>query len=120
MKNIEIVCIPVKDQQKSKEFYLKLGFQVIIEMPMGDGNTWVQLGIPNQVTSISLAPYYKNYEPGSFHGLILETEDIEKEITALKEKGVELTEMDDTPWGKFVHLKDPDGNGLSIHENPKN
>jgi predicted lactoylglutathione lyase len=33
MKAIEIIMIPVTDQQKSKDFYLKLGFEVIIEAP---------------------------------------------------------------------------------------
>src|SRR5688572_2367121 len=33
MKSIEIIMLPVKDRQKAKEFYLKLGFQVIVEAP---------------------------------------------------------------------------------------
>jgi hypothetical protein len=55
MKNIEIISIPVTDQLKSKEFYLKLGLQIIMEAPMGNGQTWIQMGLPNQETSISLA-----------------------------------------------------------------
>jgi catechol 2,3-dioxygenase-like lactoylglutathione lyase family enzyme len=107
MKAIEIITIPVSDQQKAKEFYMKLGFQIIVEGPMGNGETWVQLGLPNQPTSISLL---------SFHGVMFETDDIEKEVKELKSKGIETTKIDNTPWGKFVQLKDPDGNGLSYHQ----
>src|SRR4051812_13965228 len=123
MKTIEVILIPVANQEKSKEFYLKLGFQVIVEAPMGNGQTWVQLGIPNQVTSISLVswwPYEEVAMPaGSLQGLIFETEDMEKEMQDLKMKGVEVGIMgpkgfevgkvDNTPWGKFAYFKDPDG-----------
>jgi len=107
MKTIEIITIPVSDQQKAKEFYMKLGFQIIVEAPMGNGETWVQLGLPNQTTSIALM---------SFHGIIFETDDIEKETGELRTKGVETTKIDNTPWGKFTQLKDPDGNGLTFHQ----
>jgi len=58
MKGIEVISIPVTDQQTAKAFYEKIGFQLIIEAPMGDGNTWVQLGIPGQATSISLVNWF--------------------------------------------------------------
>jgi predicted enzyme related to lactoylglutathione lyase len=107
MKTIEIITIPVSHQQKAKEFYMKLGFQIIVEAPMGNGETWVQLGLPNQTTSLALM---------NFHGIIFETDDIEKEIGELKTKGIETTKIDNTPWGKFTQLKDPDGNGLTFHQ----
>ena len=37
MKSVEIIMLPVKDRQKAKEFYLKLGFEVIVEAP---ASTW--------------------------------------------------------------------------------
>ena len=107
MKNIEIIMIPVTDQQKAKEFYMKLGFQIIMEAPMEHGQTWIQLGLPNENTTISLA---------SFQGIICETDDIEKETGELKAKGIEAGKIDDTPWGKFCWLKDPDGNQISLHQ----
>ena len=107
MKTIEIISQRVSDQQKSKEFYMKLGFELIAEAPMGNGETWVQLGLPGQSTSISLM---------NFQGIILETEDMEKEIRVLKTKGIEAGKIDDTPWGKFSQLKDLDGNSLTLHQ----
>jgi len=99
--------LPVTDQQKAKEFYMKLGFRVIIEAPADHGQTWVQLGLPNQGTSIALM---------KFSGVICETDDIEKEIAELQTKGIEVGKIDNLPWGRFAWLKDPDGNGLCLHE----
>jgi len=107
MKTIEIVMVPVSDQQKAKEFYMKLGFQIIVEAPSEHGQTWVQLGLPNQATTLSL---------GNFHGIICETDDIEKEIQQLKTKGIDVEKAQSTPWGKFAWLKDTDGNGLGFHQ----
>ena len=61
MKTIEIITIPVADQQKAKEFYMKLGFRVMVEAPAEHGQTWVQMGLPNQATSISLLKFSRDY-----------------------------------------------------------
>ena len=68
------------------------------------GSRWDCRG---QTTSISLS---------NFHGIIFETADIEKEVQELKAKVIETGKIDDTPWGKFAWLKDPDGNGLCLHQ----
>jgi predicted enzyme related to lactoylglutathione lyase len=107
MKTIEVITVQVKDQQKAKEFYLKLGFGVIAEAPMGNGQTWLQMGLPDQTTSLALM---------HFTSIILETDDIEKEISELKTKGIGVSNVDDTPWGKFAQLKDVDGNALTLHQ----
>jgi catechol 2,3-dioxygenase-like lactoylglutathione lyase family enzyme len=107
MKSVEIIMIPVADQQKAKAFYLNLGFQVIVEAPMGNGETWLQLGLPGGGATIALA---------KFQGIIFETEDIAGERERLAADGVVVCNIDDTPWGKFMWLKDEDGNGLCLHE----
>lgn len=107
MKSVEIIMLPVQDPQKAKEFYGKLGFQLLVEAPMPEGGMWVQMGLPGSETSVSLA---------SFHGIICETDNIEKEVAALEAKGIDVGKIDDTPWGRFAWLKDPDGNGLCLHQ----
>ena len=107
MKSVEIIMLPVKDRQKAKEFYLKLGFQVVVEAPGQHGETWIQMGLPNSNTTISLA---------SFQGVICQTDNIENEIKELKVKGIEVGKVDDTPWGRFAWLKDLDGNSLCLHQ----
>lgn len=107
MKAVEIIMIPVADQQRAKAFYVNLGFQVIVEAPMGNGEMWLQLGLPGGGSTISLA---------KFSGVILETDDIAGESTRLAAGGVAVGKIDDTPWGKFMWLKDEDGNGLCFHQ----
>lgn len=116
MNLIEVISIPVSDQNVAKEFYLKIGFQMIIEAPMGDGSTWVQLGLPGQATSITLVTWFGNNPAGSLQGLVLKTDDIQKEVDELKSKGIEVAPIDNTPWGKFANFKDPDGNGLILRQ----
>jgi predicted enzyme related to lactoylglutathione lyase len=107
MKSVEIIMIPVKDRQKAKEFYLKFGFQVVVEATDPHGEAWIQMGLPNGNATISLA---------GFPGIICETDNIEKEIKDLKAKGIEVGKIDNTPWGRFAWLKDLDGNSLCLHQ----
>ena len=107
MKSVEIIMIPVKDRQKSKEFYLKLGFQVMVEAPAAHGEWWIQMGLPGTDTTISLA--------GS-QGIICLTDNLENEIKELSQIGIEVGKIDATPWGRFAWLKDLDGNSLCIHQ----
>lgn len=107
MKAVEIIMIPVADQQKAKAFYLKLGFEVLMEAPSEHDETWIQMGLPGQNVTISLA---------KFHGIIIETEDIASKMKALEAKDIVVERMYETPWGKFAWLKDPDGNSLCLHQ----
>src|ERR1044072_2832712 len=107
MKSLEIIMIPVADRQKAKEFYLKLGFQVIVEAPGTHGETWIQMGLKGCNTTLSF---------GSFQGLICETDNINAEIEQLKKQGIEVGKIDETPWGMFAWLKDLDGNSLCLHQ----
>ena len=43
-------------------------------------------------------------------------EDIEAARAALAEGGVEVSEVQDFPWGRFVFFADPDGNGWAVQE----
>lgn len=99
--------LPVKERQKAKEFYRKLGFEIVVEAEDPHGESWIQMGLPGSNTTISLS---------GFQGLICETDDIEAEIKRLTEQHIEVGKIDDTPWGKFAWLKDPDGNSLCIRE----
>ena len=107
MKAIEIIIIPVKDQQKAKAYYLELGFKVVVEAPADHGETWLQMALPDDSATIALM---------SFHGIIIETPNIARSIKDLDKKGIEVGALDEKPWGKFAWLKDPDGNGLCLHE----
>jgi catechol 2,3-dioxygenase-like lactoylglutathione lyase family enzyme len=115
MKSIEIISIPVTDQEKSKEFYVKLGFQVIVEAPINEGK-WIQMGFPGQDASITLVTWFPKMPAGSVCGFVIKTEDIKQEKEELTAKGIETGKVDETPWGKFLKAIDPDGNEISFHQ----
>jgi hypothetical protein len=39
-------------------------------------------------------------------------------VTDLRGRGVEASDIDDQPWGRFVYFSDPDGNTWSVQELP--
>ena len=54
--------------------------------------------------------------PGSVHGLQLVVEDVEAARAELAARGVEVSEVQDFPWGSFVFFSDPDGNSWSVQQ----
>ena len=116
MKSIDVISVPVTDQKKAKQFYASLGFEVMAETEMGEGQTWIQMGLPGSFTSITLVTWFKKMPAGSMQGLVIRTDNIEQDVKALRDKGLEVGEIEETLWGNFASLKDPDGNGLSLHQ----
>jgi predicted enzyme related to lactoylglutathione lyase len=116
MKAISIISIPVTDQQAAKEFYLKLGFKLLVEAPF-DTHKWIQLAFPSQEkVSITLVTWFPNMQPGCVNGFVINTDDLDKEIEELAAKGITAGKVDETPWGKFAAVTDPDGNRFSLHQ----
>jgi catechol 2,3-dioxygenase-like lactoylglutathione lyase family enzyme len=116
MKSIEIISIPVTDQQRAKQFYLNLGFEIIVEAPYQGGQKWIQMGFPGGGVFITLVTWFENMPAGCINGLVVKTDDLKKDKEELSAKGVETEEIQDTPWGKFMTVVDPDGNRISLHE----
>jgi predicted enzyme related to lactoylglutathione lyase len=117
MKSIEVISIPVTDQEHSKSFYLKLGFQLVLEAPFDQGQQWVQMAFPEQSgVSITLVTWFPDMPAGSVNGFVIKTDDIEREKVELAAKGITTGQIDQTPWGRFLSVSDPDGNKLSLHQ----
>lgn len=117
MKAITIISIPVTDQQAAKHFYLNLGFKLLVEGPFGPGQNWVQLALPEQeALSITLVTWFPELKPGSIRGFVIDVDNLADETKELNTKGIEVGTVDETPWGKFAAVKDPDGNTWSLHE----
>ncbi len=115
MKSIQIISIPVTNQDKAKEFYVKIGFQVLMEAAYGEGK-WIQLGFPGQDACITLVTWFPNMPAGSLRGFVIKTDSLEQDIEDFTAKGIEVGKIDNTPWGKFLSVKDPDGNAISFRE----
>jgi predicted enzyme related to lactoylglutathione lyase len=114
MKAIEIISIPVTDQQAAKAFYVKLGFEILVEANF-DKQTWIQMAFSGSPVSITLVNWFPQMPAGSVSGFVIKTDDLDKEIEDLRGKGLDVGDAEKTPWGRFATVKDPDGNALSLH-----
>ncbi|MDP9226525.1 MAG: glyoxalase, partial [Actinomycetota bacterium] len=56
--------------------------------------------------------------PGSVKGLQLVVADVATARQELLDRGVEVGDIQEFPWGRFVFFNDPDGNGWSVQEIP--
>ena len=45
----------------------------------------------------------------------LNVDDIDEVHGFLLERGVDVSDIQDFPWGRFCFFADPDGNGWSVH-----
>jgi predicted enzyme related to lactoylglutathione lyase len=112
--HISFLSVPVKNQEGAKAFYTeKLGFTVLRDDTFGD-QRWIQLTPAGAQTSITLVT--GGMPPGSQQGVVLATKDIRADHKTLKARGVEITEIQQMPWGMSATFADPDGNGWVLQQ----
>ena len=114
---LELVQVPVADVDRAKAFYTEqAGFNADHDHRVSDEIRFVQLTPPGSPTSIALGTGMSDMAPGSVHGLQLVVEDVEAARAELAARGVEVSEVQDFPWGSFVFFSDPDGNSWSVQQ----
>src|ERR671930_1294817 len=114
---LELVAIPVSDVDRAKEFYVeKAGFNADHDHRVSEEIRFVQLTPPGSACSIALTTGAHQMTPGSLDGLQVVVSDADAVRAELVERGVEVSEVQEFPWGRFVFLKDPDGNGWSVQQ----
>ena len=114
---LELISVPVSDVDRAKEFYVeKTGFNPDHDHTVSDELRFVQLTPPGSPTSIAIGKGTSEAEPGSVQGMQMVVADIEAAHAELVARGVEVSEVQDFPWGRFVFFKDPDGNGWAVQE----
>jgi predicted enzyme related to lactoylglutathione lyase len=112
---LELVAIPVSDVDRAKHFYAEqLGFNADHDHRVSDELRFVQLTPPGSACSIALGIGIVDTPPGSVQGMQLVVSDINAARAELVERGVEVSEVQEFPWGAFVFFKDPDGNGWAV------
>jgi predicted enzyme related to lactoylglutathione lyase len=118
---LELVQVPVSDVDRAIAFYTdQAGFNLDHDHQPSDDLRFVQLTPPGSGCSIAMGPPTE-MKPGSLQGLQLVVPDIEAAHAELSERGVEVGEIQDLPWGSFVFFKDPDGNGWAVQQvQPRN
>ena len=113
------VCVTTGDTDRSLDFYVGvLGFEKIVDVPMGPDMRWVEVAIPGTPTTIALAPPPQGQTAGGNQtGICLDTTDVDADHAALKAAGADVDD-EVTRYGGPVPpmfwLRDPDGNSLIV------
>jgi len=113
------VQVPVSDVDRAKAFYTeKAGFSADVDADVGGGIRFVQLTPSGSPCSIAIGTGMSNMEPGSVEGLQLVVSDIDAARAELLRRGVEVSDVQDFDWGRFVYFSDPDGNRWAVQQLP--
>jgi catechol 2,3-dioxygenase-like lactoylglutathione lyase family enzyme len=114
---LELVTVPVRDIDRAKAFYVdQVGFAVEQDVQVDEQHRFVELIPPGSPCSIALTAGYVNTEPGSLKGIQVNVDDADAARAFLRARGVEVSEIQVFPWGRFCFFADPDGNTWSVHE----
>ncbi|MGZ4257723.1 MAG: VOC family protein [Gaiellaceae bacterium] len=113
------VCVTVADTDRAIDFYTgKLGFEKVVDEPMGPGMRWVEVAISGAETTIALAPPPQGQQAGgSQTGICLDSSDVDADHAALQAAGVDVDDEVTCfggPVPPMFWLRDPDGNSLII------
>ncbi|MEV0675253.1 glyoxalase superfamily protein [Actinosynnema sp. NPDC050436] len=115
LTHVQVVHIPVSDQDRAKEFYVdRLGLAVVADLPGGPHGRWLQVAPPGAASTLAIVPGSGDNQPGSA-AVVFETDDIEADVAALRGRGVDLPEhVEEMWWARSVRFTDPDGNHLAL------
>ena len=115
------VCVTVADTDRALDFYVgTLGFEKVVDVPMGPDMRWVEVQVSGAETTIALAPPPQDQQAGgSQTGICLDTSDVDAAHAALKEAGADVDDEVSRyggPVPPMFWLRDPDGNSLIVVE----
>jgi|SRR6202453_1002920 len=117
---INLVMVPTSEQDRSIEFYERLGFEKRRDTPFGGSYRWIEVYPPSGSTGIALAPPRpgEDVTPKEI-GLSLTTADADATHAELRSLGVDVDEqvvrMGD-PVPPMFWFRDPEGHSLLIVE----
>jgi catechol 2,3-dioxygenase-like lactoylglutathione lyase family enzyme len=114
---LELIAVPVSDVDRAKAFYVdQAGFNADHDHVVSEDIRFVQLTPPGSACSITIGKGVTDAEPGSVKGLQLVVDDADAARADLASRGVEVGDVQDFPWGRFVFFQDPDGNAWAVQQ----
>jgi predicted enzyme related to lactoylglutathione lyase len=114
---LELVQVPVSDVDRAKAFYVdQVGFNADHDHQVSDELRFVQLTPPGSACSIAMGTGLTEMAPGSVKGLQVVVADVAAARAELVERGVQVSEVQQFPWGDFVFFEDPDGNSWALQQ----
>jgi catechol 2,3-dioxygenase-like lactoylglutathione lyase family enzyme len=116
---LELVAIPVADVDRAKAFYAdQVGFHVDHDHTVSDEIRFVQLTPPGSACSVTFGKGITEAPPGSVKGVQMVVADVQQAHAELAGRGVEVSDVQEFPWGSFVFFSDPDGNAWAVQQLP--
>jgi predicted enzyme related to lactoylglutathione lyase len=116
---LELIAVPVSDVDRAKAFYAEqVGFNADHDHVVSEDVRFVQLTPPGSACSITIGKGVTGAEPGSVQGLQLVVDDADAAHDDLASRGVQVSDVQDFPWGRFVFFQDPDGNAWAVQQIP--
>jgi catechol 2,3-dioxygenase-like lactoylglutathione lyase family enzyme len=117
---LELIALPVSDVERAKTFYGEtLGWSVDHDHVVSDTVRFVQVTPPGSACSIAFGLAVSEMPAGSLKALQVVVASADEAHADLTARGVACSEIDDQPWGRFVHFSDPDGNTWSCQQLPE-
>jgi predicted enzyme related to lactoylglutathione lyase len=114
---LELIAVPVSDIDRAKAFYVdKVGFNADHDHKVNEQLRFVQLTPPGSRCSIALTTGAHSMQPGIIEGLQVVVDDADAAREQLVASGVEASEVQEFPWGRFVFFADPDGNRWAVQQ----
>jgi predicted enzyme related to lactoylglutathione lyase len=117
---IGLVMVPTSDQDRSIEFYERIGFEKRTDVPFGGSYRWVELYPPAGTAGIALAPPREGEEvKGKELGISLTTADVDASYAELRSAGVDVDEQVmrmGGPVPPMFWFRDPEGHSLMVVE----
>jgi catechol 2,3-dioxygenase-like lactoylglutathione lyase family enzyme len=116
---IELVALPVSDVDRARAFYGDtLGWPVDHDHVVSDEVRFVQVTPPGSACSIAFGLGISEMAPGSLRALQVVVTSADEALADLRGRGVDVSDIDEQPWGRFVYFSDPDGNSWAVQELP--
>jgi predicted enzyme related to lactoylglutathione lyase len=108
---IELVPLAVTDVDRAVDFYgNRVGWSVDHDQTVHEGLRFVQVTPPGSACSVCFGTGLEMLADGTQQVIQVVVDDADEALAHLRGRGVECSDVDDQPWGRFVTFNDPDDN----------
>jgi catechol 2,3-dioxygenase-like lactoylglutathione lyase family enzyme len=113
---LELVPLSVTDVDRSVEFYRQIGWSVDFDQVVREGLRFVQVTPTGSACSVCFGVGLGMLPEDHRQFLQVVVASAAEARDHLRAHGVECSDVDDQPWGRFVTMSDPDGNQWAFQE----
>lgn len=114
---IELIPLAVSDVDRAVDFYgNRMGWTVDHDHTVHEGLRFVQVTPQGSACSFCFGVGLEMMPEGSSQMIQVVVPSAEAARDHLRSRGVECSDVDEQPWGRFVHLTDPDGNRWAFQQ----